>query len=108
MENGAQSRRQLLDYVDAVTDEEGQDFIPVKDRVAVFDFDGTLFCETDPNYFDYMLLKHRVLDDPDYQTRHPNSNVRLQTRSGSRMKPANRSAVSRLITERRWHLHSPV
>lgn len=65
--NGAQSRRQLLDYVDAVTDEDGQDFIPVKDRVAVFDFDGTLFCETDPNYFDYMLLKHRVLDDPDYR-----------------------------------------
>ena len=33
----------------------------------MFDFDGTLFCETDPNYFDYMLLKHRVLDDPDYR-----------------------------------------
>jgi len=25
---------------------------------AVFDFDGTLFCETDPNYFDYTLLKY--------------------------------------------------
>ncbi|MBQ7720092.1 MAG: hypothetical protein IJT56_05850, partial [Clostridia bacterium] len=33
----------------------------------MFDFDGTLFCETDPNYFDYCLLKYRVLDDPDYK-----------------------------------------
>ena len=43
------------------------DFIPVEDRIAVFDFDGTLFCETDPNYFDYTLLVHRVLEDPDYK-----------------------------------------
>ena len=35
----------------------------------VYDFDGTLFCETDPNYFDYTLLAHRVLDDPDYKER---------------------------------------
>ena len=35
-------------------------------RIAVFDLDGTLFCETDPNYFDYTLLVHRVLEDPDY------------------------------------------
>ena len=26
-----------------------------------------MFCETDPNYFDYMLLVHRVLEDPDYK-----------------------------------------
>jgi hypothetical protein len=33
----------------------------------VFDFDGTLFCETDPNYFDYTLLVYRVLEDPEYK-----------------------------------------
>lgn len=38
-------------------------------RIAVFDLDGTLFCETDPNYFDYCLLVHRVLEDPDYKDR---------------------------------------
>ena len=32
----------------------------------MFDLDGTLFCETDPNYFDYTLLKYRVLEDPGY------------------------------------------
>lgn len=57
----------LVSYIEAITQEGGEDYIPPKDRVAVFDFDGTLFCETDPNYFDYMLLVHRVLEDPDYK-----------------------------------------
>ncbi len=63
----AASKKALIAYVDAVTDEGGAEFIPVEKRVAVFDLDGTLFCETDPNYFDYCLLKYRVLDDPDYK-----------------------------------------
>ncbi len=62
----AASKQQLIDYVTAVTTEGGPDFIPVDRRIAVFDLDGTLFCETDPNYFDYTLLVHRVLEDPDY------------------------------------------
>jgi FMN phosphatase YigB (HAD superfamily) len=53
--------------VNAITDESSADFIPVRDRIAVFDLDGTLFCETDPNYFDYTLLKYRVLEDPAYK-----------------------------------------
>ena len=63
----AASRKALVDYMDAITKEGGADFIPVEDRIAVFDLDGTLFCETDPNYFDYTLLVHRVLEDPDYK-----------------------------------------
>ncbi len=63
----AAAKKTLIDYVGAVTAEGGADFIPVEHRIAVFDLDGTLFCETDPNYFDYCLLKYRVLDDPDYK-----------------------------------------
>ena len=62
----AASAAALIDYIDAITDEDSADYIPVEDRIAVFDLDGTLFCETDPNYFDYTLLKYRVLEDPDY------------------------------------------
>ncbi len=65
----APARKALLSYMAAVTDETSPDFIPVEDRIAVFDMDGTLFCETDPNYFDYMLLEYRVLEDPDYKDR---------------------------------------
>ncbi len=57
----------LLNYISVITDESSEYFIPVRDRIAVFDLDGTLFCETDPNYFDYTLLKYRVLEDPDYK-----------------------------------------
>ena len=59
----------LTAYIRAVTDETCPDYIPPEDRIAVFDLDGTLFCETDPNYFDYTLLVYRVLYDPDYRDR---------------------------------------
>ena len=65
--DGAAAKTELLDYVAATTDEKSPDFIPPERRIAVFDLDGTLFCETDPNYFDYTLLVHRVMDDPDYR-----------------------------------------
>ena len=63
----AEARQQLISYMEAITKEDGPDFIPVENRIAVFDFDGTLFCETDPNYFDYTLLVYRVLEDPEYK-----------------------------------------
>ena len=63
----SRTRQELTAYMAAVTDESSPDFIPVEDRIAVFDFDGTLFCETDPTYFDYCLLKYRVLEDPEYK-----------------------------------------
>ena len=53
----------------AITGEGGEDYIPVERRIAVFDLDGTLYCETDPNYFDHLLLAHRVLEDEDYKDR---------------------------------------
>ena len=49
--DGSASKEALLEYVDAVTREDSTDFIPERERVAVFDVDGTLFCETDPIYF---------------------------------------------------------
>ncbi|MDO5120392.1 MAG: HAD family hydrolase [Coriobacteriales bacterium] len=60
-------KKELVAYVEAVTDESSPDFIPVENRIATFDVDGTLLNETDPNYFDYTLLVHRVLEDPDYK-----------------------------------------
>ena len=62
----APARNALVEYVDAVTDKASPDFIPVERRIAVFDFDGTLFLETDPTYFDWMLFTHRVLEDPSF------------------------------------------
>ena len=60
-------KSELTAFMAAITDEGSADFIPVKDRIAVFDMDGTLCCETDPGYFDHKLLYHRVTEDPDYK-----------------------------------------
>lgn len=65
--DNAPAKKALVEYVSAVTNKASADFIPVKDRIAVFDFDGTLFLETDPTYFDFLLFVHRVLDDPSYK-----------------------------------------
>lgn len=62
----APAKQALVQYVKNVTNPKSPDFIPVKNRVAVFDLDGTLILETDPTYFDWALFEHRVLDDPRY------------------------------------------
>ncbi len=63
----ARAKNELVSYMEAVTDENSPDYIPPERRIAVFDMDGTLCCETDPIYFDHMLFMHRVLDDPDHK-----------------------------------------
>ena len=60
-------KAELTQYIKTVTDKNSPDFIPVERRIAVFDMDGTLCCETDPGYFDHKLLYHRVMEDPDYK-----------------------------------------
>ena len=63
----AASLNTLLDYVEAVTDENSPDFIPVEDRIAVFDMDGTLMGELFPTYLEYYMLAWRILKDPTCQ-----------------------------------------
>ena len=63
----APAKTALVSYVETVTDESSSDFIPVENRIAVFDMDGTILCETDPYYFDHCILVYRVLEDPDYK-----------------------------------------
>lgn len=58
---------EIVAFVDRVTDVTGEAFVPPEERVAVFDFDGTLYGERFPTYFDHLLLLHRGLHDPTYQ-----------------------------------------
>lgn len=60
---GSAAKKELIDYVSAVTKEDGEDFIPVKDRIAVFDMDGTLACETYYTYYDTMMFIEYCLHD---------------------------------------------
>ena len=62
----SESLRELVDFVDACTDESSADYLDPADRIAVFDMDGTILCEKAPVYVDYCLTMYRVLDDPNY------------------------------------------
>ena len=62
---GSGAAQDLNAYLQAVTDESSPDFIPVEDRIAVFDLDGTLMCETDPFCFEYMVFSDYVLNHAD-------------------------------------------
>ncbi len=67
----------LIPYIKSITNKNNQDFIPVEDRIAVFDLDGTLFCETDPIYFDWNMFAYRILDDPIYNKTANQSDIDL-------------------------------
>ncbi len=54
----------LKSYVKDVTDKRSKNFIPVEDRIAVFDMDGTFYCETAPTYSVYMFVLYTILEDP--------------------------------------------
>lgn len=62
----AASYQALVGYVKDVTDKNSKNFIPVSDRIAVFDLDGTLLCETTPSYFEWMMYLERALNDPGF------------------------------------------
>ena len=63
---GSEPKQKLIDFVTAVTDENSKDFIPEEDRIAVFDMDGTLACETYYTYYDTMMfIEYCLHDHPD-------------------------------------------
>ncbi len=43
--NAGPAKSAILDFVEKVTKDGGADFVPVADRIATFDNDGTLWCE---------------------------------------------------------------
>lgn len=57
----------IVTYVKSVTDESSESFVPEEDRIVVFDFDGTLYGELYPTYFDTCLMMHRALHDENYE-----------------------------------------
>ncbi len=64
--NDAAAITVLQEYMQTITDQTKKGYIPVQDRIAVFDMDGTLIGEQFPIYFEWMLFCHRILNDPEY------------------------------------------
>ena len=58
--------KELKAFVAKVTDPNCKGYVPPQDRIATFDVDGTLLCETAPYYFNWMLFFHRYLHDSSF------------------------------------------
>lgn len=56
----------LQEYVKKVTDKDSKYYIPIEDRIVVFDLDGTLYCETFPIYGEWLMFADYVLNTPQY------------------------------------------
>jgi phosphoglycolate phosphatase-like HAD superfamily hydrolase len=71
--NGA-AKSQIVDFVARVTQQDGPDFVPPAERIAVFDNDGTLWCEQ-PLQVQVFFLIDRVKElagkDPTVKERQP-------------------------------------
>jgi len=69
--NEGAAKQSVIDFVKAVTNEAGVDFINPADRIAVFDNDGTLWSEQ-PYYFQLQFAIDRVKamanDHPEWKT----------------------------------------
>jgi hypothetical protein len=72
--NDGASKSAILDFVKRATADGGADFVPVPQRIATFDNDGTLWCEQ-PIYiqgaFTFDRVKVMAAQHPDWQTRQP-------------------------------------
>jgi phosphoserine phosphatase len=69
---GDDRARQLVEFVERVAMPGAADFVPPQERIAVFDNDGTLWCER-PNYMqtEFVLdeVRARAADDADFAAR---------------------------------------
>lgn len=76
--NESNAKHSIINYVTSVTKEGTADFIPIKDRIVVFDNDGTLWSER-PLYFQLYFAMDRVKilapQHPEWKTTEPFKSV---------------------------------
>ncbi|NUU44515.1 HAD family hydrolase [Tardiphaga robiniae] len=72
--NDGGTKQSIVDFVARVTAQGSADFVPVEQRIAVFDNDGTLWCEQ-PIYFQFAFafdrIKAMAAQHPEWKTTQP-------------------------------------
>jgi phosphoglycolate phosphatase-like HAD superfamily hydrolase len=72
--NEGASKKSIIDFVTKTTTECNPDFVPVRDRIACFDNDGTLWSEQ-PMYFQLAFaideIKRMAPQHPEWKTKQP-------------------------------------
>ncbi len=72
--NDLSTKKEIIAYVDAITDKNNSNFIPIPVRIATFDNDGTLWSEQ-PMYFQLSFaidqIKKMAVDHPEWKNKQP-------------------------------------
>ena len=58
--------QKIVNFVEDATNPASENFIPIEDRIATFDMDGTFYCETAPIYFQEAMFFYRALEDKNF------------------------------------------
>jgi phosphoserine phosphatase len=76
--NDTPAKKSIIEFVDQVTKKGSPDFVPVAERIAVFDNDGTLWAEQ-PVYFQACFIFDRIKvlapQHPEWQEKEPFASV---------------------------------
>lgn len=72
--NDGKTKKAIIEYVTDVTEKESANFIPIADRIATFDNDGTLWSEQ-PIYFQFFFALDRIKtmapEHPEWKSKQP-------------------------------------
>src|SRR6185436_956731 len=72
--NDTRPKKAIVQFVEKVTKQGSPDFVPVPERIATFDNDGTLWSEQ-PVYFQFFFVVDRVKamapKHPEWKTKEP-------------------------------------
>jgi hypothetical protein len=76
--NDGPARRSLVEFVTTITKPDSPEFVPMAERIAVFDNDGTLWAEQ-PTFFQALFAFDRIRQlapqHPEWKTREPFASV---------------------------------
>lgn len=76
--NDGVAKTKIINFVHMVTEKNSPDFVPVRDRIAVFDNDGTLWAEK-PVYFQLFFVIDRIKalskDHPSWKNTEPYKSI---------------------------------
>lgn len=97
--NEVPSKQAIIDFVNKTTQLNSPDYVPVTERIAVFDNDGTLWSEQ-PLYFQALFCFDRIKalaqQHPEWETQEPFASV-LRSDTASAMTGGDRSLMEMVI-----------
>ena len=69
------SLKHIINYVQNVSNKNSKNYIPKQDRIALFDFDGTIYGEKAPLYIEYYMYYDFLKNNPKFLQNEPHKSI---------------------------------